>query len=152
MFRIGEHLTQEFGDNINRFQRVPCIIDNENDNLKLSESIAIFRYLAETKPIHDVWYPKSNLKYRMQIDEFLEWQHLGLRAGCGMFFRMKVIEPGLFGKIATESEFERIQKLMETGLNTFETIWLKNVTKYLFGNNLSFADLIAACEIEQTSK
>lgn len=37
--RNAEHLQDEFKE-INRFQKVPCIVDN---NLKLSESVAIFR-------------------------------------------------------------------------------------------------------------
>lgn len=37
----GEHLTEEFKTNINRFQKVPCIID---DGFKLAESIAVLRY------------------------------------------------------------------------------------------------------------
>lgn len=38
--RNGEHLTDEFKE-INRFQKVPCIVDD--DGFKLSESVAIFR-------------------------------------------------------------------------------------------------------------
>jgi glutathione S-transferase len=43
--RIGEHLTDEF-KNINRFQKVPCIVENDDgDVFKLSESVAIFRFV-----------------------------------------------------------------------------------------------------------
>lgn len=38
--RSGEHLQEEYKQ-INRFQKVPCIIDD--DGWKLSESVAIFR-------------------------------------------------------------------------------------------------------------
>lgn len=38
--RSGEHLNDEFKA-VNRFQKVPCIVDN--DGWKLSESVAIFR-------------------------------------------------------------------------------------------------------------
>lgn len=37
----GEHLSEEFKNNINRFQKAPCII--EDDGWKLAESVAIFR-------------------------------------------------------------------------------------------------------------
>lgn len=40
--RKGEHLTDEYKNNINRFQKVPCIVDD--DGWKLSETVAIFRY------------------------------------------------------------------------------------------------------------
>lgn len=42
-FNIGEHMTEDFKANINRFQKVPCIID---DGFKLAESIAILRLVA----------------------------------------------------------------------------------------------------------
>jgi glutathione S-transferase len=38
--RKSEHMNDEFKE-VNRFQKVPCIIDN--DGFKLSESVAIFR-------------------------------------------------------------------------------------------------------------
>lgn len=38
--RNGAHLTDEFKNDVNRFQKVPCIID---DGFKLSESVAILR-------------------------------------------------------------------------------------------------------------
>lgn len=38
--RNGVHLTEEFKNDVNRFQKVPCIID---DGFKLSESVAILR-------------------------------------------------------------------------------------------------------------
>jgi glutathione S-transferase len=40
--RNGEHFTEDY-KNINRFQKVPCIVDDELDSFKLSESVAIFR-------------------------------------------------------------------------------------------------------------
>ena len=42
--RNGEHLTDNYKA-INRFQRVPCIV--EDDGFKLSESVAIFRFVNE---------------------------------------------------------------------------------------------------------
>lgn len=39
--RKGEHLTDDFKNNVNRFQKVPCIVDD--DGWKLSETVAIFR-------------------------------------------------------------------------------------------------------------
>jgi glutathione S-transferase len=72
-----EHLTDEFKA-INRFQKVPCIVDE--DNFKLSESVAIFRYLMQSRndSFDQHWYPKCD-KTRAQIDEYLEWQHNNTR-------------------------------------------------------------------------
>jgi glutathione S-transferase len=38
----GEHFTEEF-KRINRFQKVPCLVDESENDFKLSETIAIFR-------------------------------------------------------------------------------------------------------------
>lgn len=62
-----EHLTDEFKA-INRFQKVPCIVDV--DGFKLSESVAIFRYLMQNKSefFDDHWYP-NDVRQRALIDE-----------------------------------------------------------------------------------
>lgn len=67
----GQHLTDDY-QNINRFKRVPCIIDGD---FKLAESIAIYRYLSSVCKVDDQWYPKDGRK-RARVDEFLEWQHV----------------------------------------------------------------------------
>lgn len=60
-----EHLTDEFKAT-NRFQKVPCIVDND---FKLSESVAIFRYLMQNKKesFDDHWYP-NDIRTRALID------------------------------------------------------------------------------------
>ncbi len=65
----GVHLTDEYRNNINRFQKVPALVDN---SFQLSESIAIFRYIAAKEKFNDHWYPKD-LQKRGRIDEYLEW-------------------------------------------------------------------------------
>lgn len=71
----GEHLTDEYEKNVNRFKKIPAIVDND---FKLSESIAIYRYLASEHKIADNWYPKDTKK-RAKVDEYLEWQHVSLK-------------------------------------------------------------------------
>lgn len=60
--RNGEHLTEEYKKNINRFQRVPCIIDD--DGWKLSETVAIFRYQSVDVTIEK----KRNVNYFQVLD------------------------------------------------------------------------------------
>lgn len=72
MTPTGEHLTDEYENNVNRFKKIPAIVDND---FKLAESIAIYRYLASEHKIADNWYPKDNKK-RARVDEYLEWQHV----------------------------------------------------------------------------
>lgn len=40
---------------------------------------------------------------------------------------------------------------METVLEQLETVWLKD-QPFVAGNNISIADLMAACELEQPGK
>lgn len=77
---------------INRFQKVPCIIDS---GFQLSESVAILRYVEREKTIDDFWYPKDSKK-RARVDEYLEWQHINTRITCAMYFQLKWLRPIMF--------------------------------------------------------
>ncbi len=74
----GEHKTEEF-KKLNPFQKVPTITDTEN-GLNLFESHAILKYLQASREKADHWYPKSDIKKRAKIDEYLDWHHGGLRS------------------------------------------------------------------------
>lgn len=76
-----EHKQPEFLQ-INPIGRVPAIDDN---GFKLKESIAILRYLTRKYQVPDHWYPKDSLE-QAKVDEFLEWQHLGLRMHLSSYF------------------------------------------------------------------
>lgn len=71
----GEHLTDEYEKNVNRFKKIPAIVVGD---FKLAESIAIYRYLASEYKIQDNWYPKDSKK-RARVDEYLEWQHVSVK-------------------------------------------------------------------------
>ncbi|KAK8736773.1 hypothetical protein OTU49_004639, partial [Cherax quadricarinatus] len=81
----GEHRTEEFAA-INPFQLVPVIDDN---GFKLTESIAILRYLHRQFNVADHWYPKDS-RIQARVDEYLEWQHINTRVNGSMFFQHKV--------------------------------------------------------------
>lgn len=132
---------------VNRFQLVPCIVD---DDFKLSESIAIIRYLAEKYKVPDNLYPED-AKKRALVDEYLEWQHLNTRFACANLFRLQIIQPLLRGKTSDEREVKAATIYREITLEKIENLWL-GPNKFIVGNELSVADLFAACEIEQTSK
>ncbi|KAG5668173.1 hypothetical protein PVAND_016123 [Polypedilum vanderplanki] len=143
----GDHLTDEFRE-INRFQKVPCIVDD--DGWKLAESIAILRYLmSKYKNIPDHFYP-SEIRARAAVDEYLEWQHLNTRLGCAIYFQIKK-KIGPFAAISenpNEGALPIFKFLMESTLEAIETLWLRG-KKFLCSDEISFADIIAACEIEQ---
>lgn len=142
----GQHLTNRFKD-INRFQKVPSIVDNE---LKLSESVAIFRYIVGKNPeIADHWYPKD-LAERAKVDEYLEWQHMNTRAGCAGFFIKAYMEPLFKWKPPTQQKIDASKKFMEKTLDLLENVWLQDSSKaFLATKEISFADILASCELEQ---
>lgn len=52
-------------------------------------SIAILKYLSRENIIPESLYPRES-KAQARLEEFLEWQHAGLRLHCAMYFRVKV--------------------------------------------------------------
>lgn len=99
--------------------------------------------------IPEHWYPKD-LQSRALVDEYLEWQHNNTRMGCAMFFQTKWLQPQLTGKPVNESRLRATQGHMETVLDAFENIWLASPDKnFLASKEISFADILAACELEQ---
>merc|ERR1719158_1809903 len=67
----GDTKTEEY-TKMNPLQKVPVIKDGD---FVLTESVAMFRYLAREKNVADHWYP-SDSKAQARVDEYLEWQHL----------------------------------------------------------------------------
>lgn len=141
----GEHMRSAF-KRVNRFQKLPCLDDN---GFKLSESVAMFRYIVATNQIvADNWYPKD-LQERAKVDEYLEWQHNNTRVGCAGFFRAKYMDP-LFGKPPSQKKLDSTKAFMVTTLDLLENIWLQDQSKdFLATKEISFADILAACELEQ---
>lgn len=144
----GVHLTDEFRDNVNRFKKVPAIVDN---GFQLSESVAIFRYLTARNQIEDHWYPKDD-QIRARIDEYMEWQHLNTRQTCAQYFILKYLKPKTIGTSPDDHAIvASAEKQMASALNKLENLWLKP-GRFISGTNkLSFADVLAACELEQPS-
>ncbi|XP_046390914.1 glutathione S-transferase theta-1-like [Ischnura elegans] len=143
--RKGEHFTESFAK-INPFQKVPVIDDG---GFKLPESVAILRYLARSRNVGDHWYPQD-LKRQAAVDEYLEWQHLNIRFNCAMYFQVKFLQPSITGIAPKPERVADFLKRMETSLDQVEKIWLQNgAKKYLTGDEISIADILGACEIEQ---
>ncbi|XP_058127255.1 glutathione S-transferase theta-1-like [Anopheles ziemanni] len=140
----GEHLTDEFKA-INRFQKVPCIADNQ---INLAETVAIIRYLAREYQVPDHWYP-ADTRQRARVDEYLEWQHHNTRAMCAVYFQYMWLRPRMFGKKVDPSRAEQYKAQMESCLDFIEREFLGGGSRFIVGEEISFADLLAACEIEQ---
>ncbi|XP_050074014.1 glutathione S-transferase theta-3 [Anopheles maculipalpis] len=141
----GEHLTDEFKA-INRFQKVPCITDSQ---LQLAESVAIFRYLCREYKVPDHWYPADSRRQAL-VDEYLEWQHHNTRAACATYFQYMWLRPRMFGSKIDPKRADQYRTQMESCLDFIEREFLGGGSQFIVGNEISVADLLAACEIEQS--
>jgi glutathione S-transferase len=141
--RKGEHLEEEF-KKINPFHLVPVIDDN---GFKLTESVAILKYLADKYHVADHWYP-NDLQRRALVDKYMAWQHLNLRLFGAMVFRTQVIDPRMTGQPVDTAKLAKFQSELETTLDKIERIFLLDTT-YLCGNDISIGDLLGICELMQ---
>ncbi|KPJ19929.1 Glutathione S-transferase theta-1 [Papilio machaon] len=142
--RKGEHFTEGFSK-INRLQKIPVI---DHNGLLLSESVAIVNYLSREGLIPETLYPRVS-RTRALVQEYLEWQHVGLRLHCAMYFRVKYLDPILLGRTPSEEQIKGYEERMVSALELLETKWLGRGTDFIVGNNITVADLWAACELEQ---
>eukprot|EP00088_Acartia_fossae_P010720 TRINITY_DN1536_c0_g1_i11.p1 TRINITY_DN1536_c0_g1~~TRINITY_DN1536_c0_g1_i11.p1 ORF type:complete len:252 (-),score=60.52 TRINITY_DN1536_c0_g1_i11:4-720(-) len=142
----GDTKTDEYTA-MNPFQKVPVLKDGD---FTLTESVAMLRYLATTRDIADHWYPKDP-KQQARVDEYMEWQHMGTRINCAKFFIEKWLLPMGTRIPPNEKKVEHLKDVMETTLEQVERIWLKNGEQDFIGGgkDVSVADLLAACEMEQ---
>ncbi|XP_076680086.1 glutathione S-transferase theta-1 isoform X3 [Andrena cerasifolii] len=141
-----QHHTPEY-QLINPFQKVPAI---EHNGFKVIESVAILRYVCREFEVADHWYPKDS-KAQVKVDEYLEWQHLNTRVHCAMYFQLKYLAPIITGQPAEPAKIKRYETRMEENLDLLENVWLKD-KPFLTGSEISIADILGACEVEQVRK
>ncbi|CAF4918743.1 unnamed protein product [Pieris macdunnoughi] len=94
------------------FKKVPVI---DHNGFILTESYIVIRYLACENVIPIMLYPK-NSKAQARVDEYLEWQHIGLRLHCAMFFRVKYLNPIYTGKQPDPKLVQSYEKRMINAL------------------------------------
>jgi glutathione S-transferase len=140
----GQHLTESFAKDVNRFNKVPAIKEGD---IKLSESVAIFHFLGRKGIIPSTWYPKDAKKLA-KIDEYLQWQHGNLFNGAGILFYMQWVIPIQTGVKPIAEDIKEQIDFLNKNLYDLENIWLKE-NSFLIGNEISFADLMAVSMIEQ---
>jgi len=142
--RNGTHMTDDYMKNVSKFQKVPVLHHND---FKLTESVAILRYLSRETKLPEKWYPKDSVK-QAKVDEYLEWQHNNTRALCAMYFRMKWLTPLLTGQEILPEKLAPYEKRMSDVLDLMETLWL-TPGPYVTRDSMTAADIWAATEIEQ---
>ena len=138
---------------INPLGQVPAMQEVDADTgevlFTLLESHTIMRYLAVTRNVADHWYPyNKDLKKRALIDQYLDWHHTSLRAGCGGTVFKSMFAPAMQGKTYTDEELVEPKRILKNALNELERRLSK--TRYLAGDEISIADISAAHELDQT--
>jgi len=135
----SENTTKEMLE-LNPLRTLPFIVDN--NNLRLTESHSIMRYLCKSRRLKDNFYPFDIVKSSL-IDEYLGWHHYNTRKFSNFYEEYLPPHKKIFKQNSDESiEFK---KTIQT-LKTFENYFLKD-NKFI--NNmeeLSIADISAVCE------
>lgn len=146
----GEHLTDDYRRNVNRFGKLPCIDDN---GFLLAETPAIMRYLVRKYPenVADHWYPRDS-QARARVDEFMSWQHMNLRLHLSTYFWCTFVMPKMFGTTFGDDRMAEIKMNMEKTLSFMENVYVKGGKFVAGGDQISFADLLALGELKQLSK
>jgi len=136
----GAHFQPPY-TNINPNSLVPML---EDGDLRLTESSAILKYLAEK--IGSPAYPKD-LKQRAKVNEAMDW----LNTNFYRDFGYGLCYPQLFPQLKRRSD-EAQAATLEMGkqnskrwLKVLNDHWLGANKKYLCGNDITIADYFGAC-------
>ena len=126
---------------VNPLGQVPAMVDGD---FHLSESHAILTYLATTRQVADHWYPSDPQK-RALVDRYLHWHHLNLHRGAYMTYA-RVLAP-LLGHSPPPALVSEAEDVFAKAVTVLEG-WLSE-RRYIAGEEVSVADLVALCEITQ---
>jgi len=138
----GENKSESYLE-INPMGAVPCIVD---DGFKLSECMAVLKYLAGKYKVADNWYPKD-LKKRAKVDQYLDWHHTGLRKQGVDVFVGRIFTP-MFGQPINEEKLTKDFEAFDKALGTIEKVFLGD-KKFLASEEISIADICCLSEIMQ---
>lgn len=89
-------------------------------------------------------YSKNLLFVQLETDKFF---YLSL---TNLYFQ--VLDPLVTGRPADQKNLEGYLRRMENALESFDSLWLGQGHKFITGENITVADLLAACEVEQPSE
>ncbi|XP_076815809.1 glutathione S-transferase theta-1-like isoform X1 [Clavelina lepadiformis] len=134
--RKGENRKEPFLK-LNPLGKLPVMMDGQ---FVLTESVAIFRYICRKFSVPENIYP-SSLEGQAKVDEYLEWQHMNTRYKAATVFIGE-----LFGR--GNVDMDKAVSDMNQMMDDLEMMFLKN-QEFINGDQVSFADILAACEIVQ---
>ena len=129
--------------------QVPLV---EDGDLFINDSCAALRYLATTRKVDEHWYPRQDPVAQVRVDEYLHWHHGNVRMNCMMFFQHRWMLPFMSKRAPDWDAVEEWRKKMNDTLDVFERVWLDGgKKKFITGDKVSVADIMACCEMEQPS-
>lgn len=141
---IGEHMSEDY-KKINPFGKIPAISLSQ-ENFKMAESCSILRFLASYYKTDEKWYPSKNPFRRALIDQWLDWHHTNSRLAFSNLVFSKLFQPVLEKKGIKRETF-KTENMVPKVLSFLDKI-LKT-RKYIADDEISIADLIISCEINQ---
>ncbi|XP_029915274.1 glutathione S-transferase theta-1a [Myripristis murdjan] len=141
----GQHFSEDFGK-LSIVRKVPVMKDG---NFVLTESIAILQYMVQkfAASVPEHWYP-ADLQTRARVDEYLSWQHTGIRASGSKVFLLKVLFPAVMGSAVQKEKLDAALEDLDQSLGLLEEKFLQN-KPFIAGDKISLADLVAIVEIMQ---
>lgn len=148
--RKKEHMTPEFHE-LNPLAKVPVLVDDTvaGDKIVIKDSCAIARYAAQkclSPSSH--WWPMEDIRKSTQIDEYLHWQHLNIRANGSLVFINSVLNPLQRKQPPNLRQVHRFNKMLGQSADQLQNHFLDK-GKYITGDKISVADLFAVAEINQ---
>ena len=135
-----EHKTPEYLA-INPMGTIPAIDDA---GFKLWESEAIMKYLINSRKVGESYYP-SDPKVRAYIDRYFPYHHQTFRPKLCKYFHLQ------YYFLFPQENFDNKEQIINEAqgvVKTFEDIFLKG-SKYISGDSLTIADLLAVNELTQ---
>ena len=136
----GEHLQPAFAA-VNPSKMVPVL---EDGDLRLTESSAILKYLAEK--IDSPAYPKD-LKQRARVNEVMDWFNSNFYRdfGYGLCYPQLFPHHKRQTDAVQQATLEWAQARVKNWLQILNDNIIGNDRRYLVGNSLTIADYFGAC-------
>uniref|UniRef100_A0A8C6SVL4 glutathione transferase n=1 Tax=Neogobius melanostomus TaxID=47308 RepID=A0A8C6SVL4_9GOBI len=110
----------------------------------LRKVIPMMEYMAEKFNTPDHWFPKD-LQKRARVNEYLSWQHLGIRMHGAEGVHLGERMPG---EPVPEDKMARAMEDLNWSLDLIEKTFIKD-GGFIGGEQISIADLVAIVEIMQ---
>ncbi|KAM9314248.1 glutathione S-transferase theta-1b [Pholidichthys leucotaenia] len=139
----GDQFEKDY-EKVNPIGKVPALKDGD---FCLTESIAIMLYLAQKFQAPEFWFP-ADLQQRARVNEYLSWQHTGIRMHGSKIFWFKVLIPKVFDMELPKDKLDLALKDLNASLKVMEEKFLQD-RPFIAGDQMTLADLVAIVEVMQ---